>query len=175
MPATRSRQSTAGPSSPLIRRRFTRATSHIDADRSETKSTSITPEGPTATSSPSAESTPERNTTEAEAEAESEDFVIVDDNKGAKEMLHREGAASRRSKNIEDINDIEEKGLYRTYSSSSLDSGVKERLLDEKPRGERASSEEPQGLSSRRDKEAFALLVVLCKLSALPRGLLLTR
>jgi hypothetical protein len=78
-------------------------------------------------------------------------------------MLHREGAASRRSKNIEDINDIEEKGLYRTYSSSSIDGGPRERLLDEKSRGERASSEEPQGLSSRRDKEAFALLVVLCE------------
>lgn len=159
MPATRSRQST-GPSSPL-RRRITRATSHIPTEASA----SPTPEGLTATSS-SAESTPDRS----EVKAEAEDFVIVknepeDNDHDGDAMLHREGAASRRSKNIEDVNDMEEKGLYRTYSNSSLDGGVKDRLLDEKSRGERIPSEEPQGLSSRRDKEAFALLVVLCECS----------
>jgi hypothetical protein len=78
-------------------------------------------------------------------------------------MLHREGAASRRSRNIEDINDIEEKGLYRSYSNASQDDAVREKLLDDKARLVRAPSEEKEGLSSRRDKEAFALLVVLCK------------
>lgn len=77
-------------------------------------------------------------------------------------MLHREGAASRRSRNIEDINDIEEKGLYRSYSNASQDDAAREKLLDDKARSERAPSEEKEGLSSRRDKEAFALLVVLC-------------
>ena len=77
-------------------------------------------------------------------------------------MLHREGA-SRRSKNIEDVNDIEEKGLYRTYSKGTgdRDDDVREKLLAER---ERSPSVEREGLNSKRDKEAFALLVVLCKL-----------
>lgn len=150
MPATRSRQSTAGPSSPSLRRRLRRATSHLDPDTSPTQ----TPEGPTATSS-SAESSPDL-------------LEEVSVKQEPEEMLHREGAASRRSKNIEDINDIEEKGLYRRDSNSSHDSGVTGRLLDEKARSERAPSEEKEGLSSRRDKEAFALLVVLCKHTYLP-------
>lgn len=79
--------------------------------------------------------------------------------------MHREGAASRRSRNIEDVNDIEEKGLYRSYSNASQDDDVRSKLLDERARSDRAPSEEKEGLSSRRDKEAFALLVVLCKSS----------
>jgi len=83
-------------------------------------------------------------------------------------MLHREGASRRTAKNIEDVNDMEEKGLYRTNSNSSnrSDRGddVREKLLAERQRDERSPSVEKEGLNSKRDKEAFALLVVLCKL-----------
>lgn len=145
MPNPQARQATAGPSSPTLRRRFTRATSHFDEP---SPSESPAPEGLTATStSSSAETSPERD-----------EYVLVD------EMLHREGAAARRSKNIEDINDIEEKGLYRSQSNaSSFDGGPREKLLDDRARSERSPSDEKEGLHSRRDREAFALLVVLCK------------
>jgi len=149
MPTLRKREKTQ-PSSPL-RRRITRATSHI----SEVNVTSAsTPDatGETAPSS-SAESSPDRGVKEEEQE---EDV-----------MLHREGASRRSAKNIEDVNDIEEKGLYRTYSNSSnrSDRGddVREKLLAERQRDERSPSVEREGLHSKRDKEAFALLVVLCK------------
>ena len=143
MPTLRNREKTALPSSP-IRRRITRATSHISETEAATTSVS-TPETVENTApSSSAESSPERT-------------VKLED-----EMLHREGA-SRRSKNIEDVNDIEEKGLYRTYSNGTgdRDDDVREKLLAER---ERSPSVEREGLNSKRDKEAFALLVVLCKL-----------
>jgi hypothetical protein len=142
MPTLRKRE----PSSP-IRRRITRATSHISDTHLAT--TASTPEllEETAPSS-SAESTPDR---------------VVEE-----EMLHREGASRRTAKNIEDVNDIEEKGLYRTNSNSSIRSDrgndVREKLLAERQRDERSPSVEKEGLNSKRDKEAFALLVVLCKL-----------
>jgi hypothetical protein len=148
MPTLRKREKTAQPSSP-IRRRITRATSHIsETDLATTASTPDVIEE-TAPSS-SAESSPER--------------VVEEET----EMLHREGASRRSAKNIEDVNDIEEKGLYRTYSNGSnrSDRGddVREKLLAERQRDERSPSVEREGLNSKRDKEAFALLVVLCKL-----------
>jgi len=77
------------------------------------------------------------------------------------EMMHREGHASRR-KNIEDVNDIEEKGLYNGYlpASSEKGDGVRDKLLSDR---DRSPGEEREGLHSKRDKEAFALLVVLCE------------
>jgi hypothetical protein len=149
MPTLRNREKTAPPSSP-IRRRITRATSHISETEAATTSVS-TPEtlGETAPSS-SVDSSPERT-------------IKLEDEDSSNEMLHREGA-SRRSKNIEDVNDIEEKGLYRTYSNDTGARGddVREKLLAER---ERSPSVEREGLNSKRDKEAFALLVVLCKLN----------
>lgn len=145
MPNLRNRQVTAPPSSPPIRRRITRATSHI-GDQAPSP-VSVPSQEPTAPSS-SAESTPDVEVkVEIEEEAEEEEV-----------MLHREGA-SRRSKNIEDVNDVEEKGLYAGYSDGNRDDDVREKLLAERGR---SPSEEREGLSSRRDKEAFALLVVLC-------------
>ena len=146
MPTLRKREKPAQPSSP-IRRRITRATSHLsDTNLATTASTPDRLEE-TAPSS-SAESSPDRGVEE--------------------EMLHREGASRRTAKNIEDVNDIEEKGLYRTNSNSSnrSDRGddVREKLLAERQRDERSPSVEKEGLNSKRDKEAFALLVVLCKL-----------
>lgn len=148
MPTLRKREKTAQPSSP-IRRRITRATSHLsDHDLATTSSTPEVLEE-TAPSS-SADSSPEREGVTEE------------------EMLHREGASRRSAKNIEDVNDIEEKGLYRTYSNESTRSSkgddVREKLLAERQRDERSPSVEREGLNSKRDKEAFALLVVLCKL-----------
>jgi hypothetical protein len=146
MPTLRKREKPSQPSSP-IRRRITRATSHIsDADLATKAST---PEGLEETApSSSAESSPDR---------------VFE-----QEMLHREGASRRTAKNIEDVNDIEEKGLYRTNSNSSIRSNrgddVREKLLAERQRDERSPSVEKEGLNSKRDKEAFALLVVLCKL-----------
>jgi hypothetical protein len=144
MPTLRKRE----PSSP-IRRRITRATSHISDTNLATKASTPDLLEETAPSS-SAESTPDRVVEEEE------------------EMLHREGASRRTAKNIEDVNDIEEKGLYRTNSNSSNRSdrgdGVREKLLAERQRDERSPSVEKEGLNSKRDKEAFALLVVLCKL-----------
>jgi hypothetical protein len=153
MPTLRKREKPSQPSSP-IRRRITRATSHIsDADLATKASTPEVLEE-TAPSS-SAESSPDR---------------VVE-----KEMLHREGASRRTAKNIEDVNDFEEKGLYRTNSSSSTRSNrgddLREKLLAERQRDERSPSVEKEGLNSKRDKEAFALLVVLCKLFyPLPSG-----
>jgi len=145
MPTLRKREKPAQPSSP-IRRRITRATSHISDNDLTTASTPEVLEE-TAPSS-SAESSPG-----PEVEAD---------------MLHREGASRRTAKNIEDVNDIEEKGLYRTYSNDSNRSdrgdGVRDKLLPERQRDERSPSVEKEGLHSKRDKEAFALLVVLCKL-----------
>jgi hypothetical protein len=151
MPTLRKRE----PSSP-IRRRITRATSHISDTNLATRTATPDILEETAPSS-SAESSPDR---------------VVE-----KEMLHREGASRRTAKNIEDVNDIEEKGLYRTNSNSSTRSDrgndVREKLLAERQREERSLSVEKEGLNSKRDKEAFALLVVLCKLLfPLPLGIL---
>jgi hypothetical protein len=147
MPTLRNRQATAPPpSSPSIRRRVTRATSHL-GDTAPSPASAPSQE-PTAPSS-SAESTPD---TEVKVE-------LIEEEEKEEEMLHREGA-SRRSKNIEDVNDVEEKGLYGGYSSGNRDDDVREKLLAER---DRSPSEEREGLSSRRDKEAFALLVVLCE------------
>ena len=71
-----------------------------------------------------------------------------------------------RGKNIEDLGEIEEKGLLRRTTSVDLtDDGVRRRGKEREVRLERVADgmEEGAGLSSRRDKEAFALLVLLCK------------
>jgi hypothetical protein len=82
------------------------------------------------------------------------------DNKG---MLHSR-EKSLRGRHFEDIDDFEEKGyLKRGDSKIGQGSGVRDKLLNGSLKVERTEEEYEGGLSSRRDKEAFALLVVLCK------------
>lgn len=63
-----------------------------------------------------------------------------------------------RGRNVEDVGDLEEKGLLRRTgsqdSSSAFKGGLEKLEIEEKY--------EP-GLKSKRDQQAFALLVVLCK------------
>ncbi|WVQ77305.1 hypothetical protein IAR50_006989 [Cryptococcus sp. DSM 104548] len=99
-------------------------------------------------------------------------------------MLHRE-APSVRSRN-EDLAQLEEQGLLRKVvdsededhprSPSSVGSIARRRRGKDKDSGrlEKIEMEEEvhsTGLSSRRDKEAFALLVLLCELQGIPLGL----
>ncbi|KAK8861723.1 hypothetical protein IAR55_002546 [Kwoniella newhampshirensis] len=150
------------PSSPTtVTRRFTRSTaarapiytSTPDSTSQSPSSTSSSPVGTTPSPSP-----PDR----------------VDDD--VREM-YRENKTLR-GRNVEDLNDVEEKGLLmlRTGSEESEEgvSSPRKRKGKEREIGGRLEQivlddgdEEGSGagLTSRRDKEAFALLVVLCELS----------
>jgi PAT family acetyl-CoA transporter-like MFS transporter 1 len=79
-------------------------------------------------------------------------------------MLHSR-EKSLRGRHFEDLDDLEEKGyLKRGDSDIGQGSGVRDKLLNGSSlKVERNDEEFEGGLSSRRDKEAFALLVVLCK------------
>ncbi|WRT63922.1 uncharacterized protein IL334_000849 [Kwoniella shivajii] len=100
-------------------------------------------------------------------------------------MLHRE-SHTLRGRNVEDMNDIEEKGLLRreisiTDDEDTISSPRRRRSGKEKERFEKIELDEEgesEGLSSKRDKEAFALLVLLYKkadpddrLQGIPLGL----
>ena len=87
-----------------------------------------------------------------------------------KEEMFRVDGAALRGRNIEDLNDVEEKGLMRRSNSSTSgledEDGVMRRKGKERDEAmyERAmeADEMSEGLTSRRDREAFALLVLLC-------------
>ena len=79
-------------------------------------------------------------------------------------------ATSLRGRNIEDLGELEEKGLLRRTGSvndgdSVDDDGVRRRGKDKESRLEKVSNgieDEVTGLNNPRDRQAFALLVVLC-------------
>lgn len=83
-------------------------------------------------------------------------------------------SASLRGRTLEDLGELEEKGLLRRNpSGEALDSGTRRRDKGkEKEKGGngwlevRRDGEEDtgEGLTSTRDKQAFALLVLLCEL-----------
>ncbi|ODN77190.1 hypothetical protein L202_05713 [Cryptococcus amylolentus CBS 6039] len=100
-------------------------------------------------------------------------------------MLHRE-APKARSKNLEDIAQLEEQGLLRKVEdseddvssprSSSVGSTARRRRGKDQDgvRLEKIEIDEQvhsTGLTSRKDKEAFALLVLLYLLQGIPLGL----
>ena len=80
-----------------------------------------------------------------------------------------------RGRNLEDLGELEEKGLLRRTSSSSssgeagLEDGVRRRGKEKESRVERVmetalhTHEEVLGLNNPRDRQAFGLLVILCK------------
>ncbi|CAD6589699.1 MAG: hypothetical protein TREMPRED_005478 [Tremellales sp. Tagirdzhanova-0007] len=83
-----------------------------------------------------------------------------------------------RGRNIEDLGELEEKGLLRRTSSlndgDSVDDGVRRRGKDKESRLEKVSDgseDEVTGLNNPRDRQAFALLVVLYLLQGIPLGL----
>lgn len=115
-----------------------------------------------------------------------DDLEVEDDN-----MFGRDGSGLR-GRNVEDISELEEKGLLRRRSEDrddstppqSMRSGVsspRRRVITQASfRGEKGGQtgferivlddkdeqgESGQGLSSKRDKQAFALLVLLCELN----------
>lgn len=82
-------------------------------------------------------------------------------------MIHRENNTIR-PRNVEDINELEEKGLLRRVDDDSPEPSPTRRRGKGKEKETRlekvlAEEEYSTGLTTRRDKEAFALLVLLCK------------
>lgn len=74
-----------------------------------------------------------------------------------------------RGRNVEDLGELEEKGLLRRTSSSSsregVEDGFRKRGKEKEVRVERVIEREDgevTGLNNPRDRQAFALLVVLC-------------
>ncbi|WWD16354.1 hypothetical protein CI109_100780 [Kwoniella shandongensis] len=152
-----SRQSTAAtaasttslqpPNSPSqVTRRLTRSAAHTSTPAVSGESASSTSSSPDDTPSPSPD--PE---------------------------MYRENKTLR-GRNVEDLNDVEEKGLLmRRTDSSESEGGMQSRRRRGKEREEGGRLEQivlddggeqeegGGGLTSRRDKEAFALLVVLCE------------
>nr|XP_018266935.1 uncharacterized protein I303_00915 [Kwoniella dejecticola CBS 10117]OBR89093.1 hypothetical protein I303_00915 [Kwoniella dejecticola CBS 10117] len=102
------------------------------------------------------------------------------------EMLHRENNTLR-GRNIEDLNELEEKGLLmkRELSSSSVDDSsanvssprrrksgkARETQFEKLNLADGEDEYDGGGLSSPRDKKAFALLVLLYLLQGVPLGL----
>ncbi|EIW66512.1 hypothetical protein TREMEDRAFT_34926 [Tremella mesenterica DSM 1558] len=85
-----------------------------------------------------------------------------------------------RGRNIEDLGDVEEKGLLKRSDSSnsnrsektgSLKGKERERSLGVLEKVDIEQDAQKGGLSSKRDKQAFALLVLLCELQGIPLGL----
>lgn len=84
-------------------------------------------------------------------------------------MLHSREKGLR-GRHLEDVNDFEEKGLLKREDEGvGLGDGVRDKLLSGMVRVERDDEEfSSGGLDNRRDREAFALLVVLCESVFLP-------
>ncbi|RXK40477.1 acetyl-CoA transporter [Tremella mesenterica] len=85
-----------------------------------------------------------------------------------------------RGRNIEDLGDVEEKGLLKRSDSSnsnrsektgSLKGKERERSLGVLEKVDIEQDAQKGGLSSKRDKQAFALLVLLYLLQGIPLGL----
>jgi PAT family acetyl-CoA transporter-like MFS transporter 1 len=103
---------------------------------------------------------------------DSKSTVVGDD------MFGRDGSGLR-GRNVEDMSELEEKGLLRRRSpereGESGSSSPRRRVPVSTGRGEKGGQvsyerivldekeEEGSGLSSTRDKQAFALLILLCK------------
>ncbi|AFR98778.2 transporter protein [Cryptococcus neoformans C23] len=90
-------------------------------------------------------------------------------------MIHRENNTIR-PRNVEDINELEEKGLLRRVDDDSPEPSPTRRRgkgKEKETRLEKVLVEEEYstGLTTRRDKEAFALLVLLYLLQGVPLGL----
>ncbi|KGB76662.2 acetyl-CoA transporter [Cryptococcus deuterogattii R265] len=90
-------------------------------------------------------------------------------------MIHRENNTIR-PRNVEDINELEEKGLLRRVDDDSHDTSPTRRRAkgkEKETRLERVPMETDYstGLTTRRDKQAFALLVLLYLLQGIPLGL----
>lgn len=90
-------------------------------------------------------------------------------------MIHRENNTVR-PRNVEDITELEEKGLLRRVDDDSPGPSPARRRgkgKEKETRLEKAPVEEEYstGLTTRRDKEAFALLVLLYLLQGIPLGL----
>ncbi|OCF44069.1 hypothetical protein I317_02022 [Kwoniella heveanensis CBS 569] len=162
-------------SSSTLTKRITRSVAHTQGQAHDSPARSE--QSSSSTSSPSPESTTTASTIASSPDGD-------DDNKYEDEtMLHRENN-SLRGRNLEDLNDVEEKGLLMRRSvsreSESNDDSVhrrrrgkekqKEHRL-EKVNLEVGGEEYSGGLTSKRDKEAFALLVLLSLLQGIPLGL----
>ncbi|XAO27293.1 hypothetical protein I312_106138 [Cryptococcus bacillisporus CA1280] len=92
-------------------------------------------------------------------------------------MIHRENNTIR-PRNVEDINELEEKGLLRRVDDDSQDTSPtrrREKGNEKETRLEKVPVEKDYstGLTTRRDKQAFALLVLLLidLLQGIPLGL----
>ncbi|KAL1411897.1 hypothetical protein Q8F55_002883 [Vanrija albida] len=94
----------------------------------------------------------------------------------------RDAASKRGARNIEDLGDLEEKGLlHRDDSPASVGSGTNtprkgkgkdpREAVFEKLEFQDSDEQTAPGLKSKRDKNAFALLVVLYLLQGVPLGL----
>lgn len=106
---------------------------------------------------------------------------------GEEDMFGRDGSGMR-GRNVEDISELEEKGLLRRRDSpdgqesrenvkEGMGSPRRRVVLQPRARGEKSSQASfekivlderedhgaSQGLSSKRDKQAFALLILLCE------------
>lgn len=82
-------------------------------------------------------------------------------------MIHRDNNTIR-PRNVEDINELEEKGLLRRVDDDSQDTSPTRRRAKGKEKETRlekvpVETDYSTGLTTRRDKQAFALLVLLCK------------
>ncbi|WVQ93622.1 hypothetical protein IAU59_000698 [Kwoniella sp. CBS 9459] len=142
------------PESSTLTKRITRSAAHNQTQTYETDSPARSEQ---STSSPTPEST---STSTSTSNADSE---------GGEPMLHRDNN-SLRGRNLEDLNDVEEKGLLMRRSvsreSENDDSVHRRRRGKEKQKEHRLEKvklddeveEYSGGLTSRRDKEAFALL-----------------
>lgn len=90
-------------------------------------------------------------------------------------MFGRDGTGMR-GRNVEDLGELEEKGLLRRKSPDKESNGLSSPRLRRGQGSVRAEKEgsleriildegkEGEGLTSTRDKQAFALLILLCKL-----------
>ncbi len=80
-------------------------------------------------------------------------------------------ATTLRGRNIEDIGELEEKGLLRASSRDSSEDGMRRRGKEKEVRVEKmvdGEGHEAVGLNNPRDRQAFALLVVLCEFARPP-------
>jgi hypothetical protein len=89
------------------------------------------------------------------------------------EMLHSAGAerSGLRGRNVEDTSLLEEEGLLRRVDSDLSEKGSRRgggKLKEKEDRVERVldygGSEVDEGLNNPRDRNAFALLILLCEL-----------
>lgn len=163
-----------------------------------TRSQSVYPSGEITSSSPSPAldtSTTTNNGTpsppselEEETEQEApEETVLQEDSGEQEEMLHSAGSerSGLRGRNVEDVNALEEEGLLKRVDIDDEGYDEKTRLTPRSLKGKEketrvervldyGANEGDEGLNNPRDRNAFALLVLLCECPFRLRASLLT-